>query len=92
MPGATLHALGHAHQHHPFHAEVGQRGLRLRQLAGAAVDQQQVRQHAFFFHRAAEPAVDGLAHGGVVIAGLDAADVETAVLAAHRTAGVEHHA
>lgn len=59
MACAALHALGHAHQQHAFHAQVGQCDLRLRQLAGATVDQQDVRQHALLFHRTAETAIDG---------------------------------
>ncbi|KAG1539521.1 hypothetical protein G6F50_014490 [Rhizopus delemar] len=92
VAGAAFHALGHTYQQHPFHAEVGQRGLGLRQLAGATVDQQYVRQHALLFHGTAEAAVDGLAHGGVVIARLDTADVEAAILRAHRPSSIEPHA
>ncbi|MNT12187.1 hypothetical protein D3C72_1471070 [compost metagenome] len=91
MAGTAFHAFGHAHQQHVFHAQIGQRCLGLCQLAGATVDQQHIRQDALLLHRAAEAAVDRLAHRGVIIARLDATDVEAAVLRAHRAGSIEHH-
>ena len=92
VPCPALLALGHAHQQHILDSQIRQCGLGLGQLAGAAIDQQHVGQYAVFFHRATEPALDRLAHGGVVVAGGDAGNVEAPVLPAHGAAGVEHHA
>ncbi len=96
MAGAAFGALGHADHQDAVHPQVGERGIGLRELAGAAVDQQHVGQHriglALALRRAAEAALDRLAHRRVVVARLDVADVVAPVLAAHRAAGVEHHA
>lgn len=92
VPCPALFALGHADQPHVLDPQVGQRSLCLRQLTGAAIDQQHVGQHAVLFHRATEATLDCLPHGCVIVARGDAGNIEASILATHRAAGIEHHA
>src|SRR3989344_3108642 len=88
----ALAPLGHAHERHTFDLQFFQYAPYHTDLALAAVDQQQVRQFTFALLQAPVAALDCLAQGGVIVAGLDAFDVETPVIRFYRPFQIEHDA
>src|SRR5690606_17292918 len=95
-PGTPRRALGNADQHDAVDIELVQYRARLGNLSGAAIDQQDVRQHSGWLSlgsdRALEAPAERLVHRRVVVTRLDPGDVETAVLPTHRAFGIEYHA
>src|SRR5262245_4418420 len=78
--GFALGALRHAHDAGLVQPQVGQCGPRRADLPSSAVDQDEVRDLAALCAYALVAALEHLAHGGVVVARRDAADVEAPVL------------
>src|SRR5579863_2457415 len=84
--------LGDADQGNPSDPQFSEHLRRFRELAFAAVDEQYVGRGNFAVAHALVTPRQRPMHGGVVVAGLDAADVEAAIVALERTLLAEYHA
>src|SRR3569623_1636619 len=85
-------AFRNAHDQHALDLQFLQHRHGLRHLALATVDQQDVRQNTLALLDARVTPRQGLAHGGVIVAGRDPGDIETTIVGLDHAFGVEHHA
>ena len=80
MAGLACLALGHTNDLHALNTQGAEHIERLAHLAQTAVDEENIRQHAFAGLNALVATLQRLMHGRVIVAAGDTTDIEAPVL------------